>query len=286
MRKYYEFVTSSVAQRTELEHRFQNQDSEEKDRRRDMFHYLIQARDGETGAPAYSKNQLQGEAGLLIVAGTDTTAITISGFFFYITRYPRVYTKLAKEIRSTFDSIDEIHGGVTLSSCHYLRACIDEALRMCPSAPCELQRQVLPGGLKLQNSFLPEGVRVGTSAWSFNYNEQCFTDPYVYRPERWIIDEDSGISAEDVSRAQSCSYPFTSGPGNCVGKNLALLEIMITVSRTLFQMDVRAAPGDTLGEGSSELGWGRRLKHQFQVRDAYVSLRDGPMVQFRRRATT
>ena len=276
-------MTSSVEQRIDLENNYGRKSFEEKEQRRDMFHYLIQARDIKTGEPAYSKIQLQGEAGLLIIAGSDTTAITITGFFFYITRYPRVYRKLVSEIRSTFKSIDEIRGGLTISSCQYLRACIDETLRMCPPGPCQLPRQVLPGGLKVQSLFLPERVLLGTSAWSFNYNEQCFADPYVYRPERWIVDEDSGVSVEDVVRAQSCFYAFSTGVGNCVGKILALLELMITVSRTLFQMDVRAVPNDTLGEGSPDLGWGRRHKHQFQVRDAYVSLRNGAMVQFRRR---
>lgn len=282
--QFYEFVDDSVAQRTKMEHDLQNQEFEKKEMRKDMFHYLFQAKDPNTGGPAYEQHELEAEAGLLIIAGSDTTAITICGLFFYITRNSQVYNKLTNEIRSAFQSIDEIRGGPTLLACQYLRACIDESLRMCPAGPSELQREVLRGGLEVEGDFIPEGVLIGTSGWSLQHNEEYFKDAYSYCPERWIADDKTGVTAEDVARARSCWYPFSAGPGSCVGKNLALLELMIIVARTLYQMDVRMPPGNTLGEGAPQLGWGRRNRNQFQLKDAYVTLRDGPMVQFKKRA--
>jgi hypothetical protein len=32
-----------------------------------------------------------------------------------------------------------------------------------------------------------------------------------------------------------------------------------------------------------EFGWGRRNKNKFDVKDAYISIRDGPRVQLRKR---
>ena len=284
VRQFYEFVEGSVAERSKLEQELQNQESEEREVRKDMFHYLFQAKDPNTGAPAYTHPELETEAGLLIIAGSDTTAVTICGVFFYITRNPWVYSKLTNEIRSTFKSIDEIQGGSTLSSCRYLRACIDETLRISPAGTSELQREVLPGGQKVDGENIPEGVLIGTSAWSLHHNEEYFLDAYLYRPERWIADDKTGVTAEDVAHARSCWYPFSAGPSNCVGKNLAILELMIAIARTLYQMDIRLPPGNTLGEGAPHLGWGRRNRNMFQLKDAYVTLRDGPMVQFKKRA--
>lgn len=284
IRLFYDFVQKRVAERSNLEQELQSPSSEKKEMRKDMFYYLFRAKDPNTGAPAYKKHELEAEGSLLIMAGSDTTAITICGLFFYITRNSRVYSKLANEIRSTFKSVDEIRGGTGLSSCQYLRACIDETLRMCPIATSELQREVLPGGLKVNGEIIPEGVQIGTSTWSLHHNEDCFIDAYLYRPERWIADNQTGVTVENVAQARSCWYPFSAGPGNCVGKNLAMLELMITVARTLYQMDVRMPPGSTLGEGAPHLGWGRRSRNNFQLRDAYVSLRDGPTVQFKKRA--
>ena len=40
-------------------------------------------------------------------------------------------------------------------------------------------------------------------------------------------------------------------------------------------MDVRLAPGSTLGEGAPGLEWRRRDKNQFQLLDAFVAVRQG-----------
>lgn len=48
-------------------------------------------------------------------------------------------------------------------------------------------------------------------------------------------------------------------------------------------MDVRLAPGFTLGEGAPELGWERRDKNQFQLDDTFVAIRHEPRLQFRKR---
>jgi cytochrome P450 len=154
---------------------------------------------------------------------------------------------------------------------------------MCPTGGAELDRVILPGGQEIEGTFLPEEVHVGCAAWGYLRNEEYFHDPNVYRPERWIVDEKAGVTAEDVARAQPCFFPFSSGPRNCVGKNLAMLEIMVTIARTLYRVDLRALPGDTLGEGSPELSWGRRNRYMFQLTDAWIGLRNGPMVQFKKR---
>ena len=153
---------------------------------------------------------------------------------------------------------------------------------MSPAGAGEFIREVQPGGLEVDGEFFPEGVQLGSSNWSLNYNEEIFLDALVYRPERWIVDEKTAVTAEQVARAHSSFHPFSAGPDSCIGKNLALMELMITIGKTLYRMDVRALPGDMLGGGAPELGWGRRNRNQYQLRDAYISLRDGPMVQFRK----
>ena len=282
IRFYYDFIGHCVTERSKQEEDLQRP-GQGKDIRKDMFYYLYHAKDPESGQPAYSKDELVAEASLLTIAGSDTTSITLCGFFFYITHYPHVYSKLVQHIRNTFASVDEIVEGHKLSSCHYLRACLDEALRLTPSSPSEFARTILPGGQEIDGEIYPEGVSVGTPSWAYGRNDEVYGDASIYRPERWVVDEANGITAESVAQIKSGFHPFAAGPGNCVGQNLAILEMMLVTARTLYRMDVRLAPGSTLGEGTSELGWGRRDKNQFQVEDGYVSIRHGPMVQFRQR---
>jgi cytochrome P450 len=115
------------------------------------------------------------------------------------------------------------------------------------------------------------------------HNESCFDGAYVFRPERWIADRAHGVTEADVARAWSEFNPFSAGPWNCVGQKLALMELQIAIARTMWALDVRLAPGDRTGAGRRDGWWGMRDTEHFQVRDAYVTLRDGPVVQFRKR---
>ena len=216
----------------------------------------------------------------MLITGLGTTATTLSALFFYITRNKTAYEKLVNEVRGSFDSVEEIQSSSTLSSCHYLRACLDETLRMTPASPGELLRTILPGGFEIDGHFLPEGISIGTSSWSLFHNDDVFPDPWVYRPERWIVDEAKGISAEDVSRAQSDFFPFSIGPVSCVRQRLARSILLITVAKVVWRIDAVAPLSSYLGEGADNLGWGRRDKNVFQVKDGTFALREGPMVQF------
>lgn len=282
VQKFYEFVEDSVTKRLQLQE--DQKKHPEKIQRHDMFHFLCEARDPnetESKSSPYTEQDLRSEANLLIVAGSDTTATSLCSFFFYLTRNARSYEKVVREIRATFETPEEIVGGSKLMSCRYLRACIDESMRMTPVGPSELPREVRPGGLVVDGEYIPAGVVVGTVPWVTVRNEEVYRDPAVFRPERWIPGE--GVAEEEVTFIKTNFHPFSQGPSNCVGKNMAMLEMMVTLGRTLHRFDVRKAPDSRLGEGAPELGWGRRDRHQFQVKDAFISVRNGPVVQFRRR---
>lgn len=254
--------------------------------RADMLHFLSTAKDPETNQPAWSRDDLLAESHLLILAGSDTTAVTMCGLFFFLTHNPRIYDKLANEVRTTFKSLDEIQYGPQLQSCTYLRAVIHETLRMAPAGPSELPRVVQKGGMTIDGFFYPEGTVVGTPQWALYRNEQLFgSDAYTFRPERWIpsTHPDTLNSEEDIQRLKRGFYPFSKGPGNCVGQNIALLQLSLLMARTLWQADFRFAPGQSVGEGKPELGWGRTDPMQYQMDDIFIGLREGPIVQFRAR---
>ncbi|OBT70493.1 hypothetical protein VE03_00294 [Pseudogymnoascus sp. 23342-1-I1] len=278
------FVDGCVLKRREEEESLKRSDADEGQGRKDMFHYLFKTTD-DAGNPAYSVDELNAEAILLIAAGSDTTSVTMTGFWFYLTRNPRVYVKLVEEIRTTFKSADDIQTGPALISCKYLQACVNETLRVSPAIPSELAREVLPGGLDIAGHLIPEGTHVGVAAWAIMHHEECYGDPWVYRPERWIPDSVTGVTTEDVARARSCFNPFTIGQGSCLGQKLAMEELLITTAKLLHRMDVRLAPGDNLGAGAPELGWGMRSKDHITMKDAFIALENGPMLQFRQRTT-
>ncbi|KAH8672591.1 benzoate 4-monooxygenase cytochrome-like protein P450 [Tricladium varicosporioides] len=282
VRRMFKFIDENLAERIELEKRISKVESGSNEARKDIFHYVSHAKDPQTGTP-YSKDELFAECGLYIVAGSGTSAVVLSAFFFYVTRNAEVQRKLLQEICRTFASVDEIRGGAKLFSCKYLRACIDEIIRISPPGSSELPRVVLPGGIEVDGNFFPEGTNIGVTPSSLSLKESTYGDPLRFRPERWIVDEQNGVTAADVSRIQSAFMPFSLGPTNCAGQKLAITELMIMIARIMYQLEVRAVPGDTLGEAGPGMGFEGVRKDFYEFRDAYMTQRDGPMVQFRRR---
>ncbi|KAL4882545.1 benzoate 4-monooxygenase cytochrome P450 [Aspergillus karnatakaensis] len=279
VRFLYEFVEESLSRRLQSEKARSLHDQGEI--RKDMLHYLLNAIDPDTGRRGFTEEALQAEALTLTIAGSDTTSVILAGFFFYIVRTPSAYMRLVDEIRLTFTSLRGIRGGSRLMSCQYLRACVEETMRITPAGPSELPRTVLPGGIMIDGDFIPEGTTIGVAHWSFYRNAQYFRDPDRYQPERWIVD--GGVTEEDVAKARSSCLPFTAGTTSCAGKNFALLELYLVIAKTLWQYDARLLPGDSTGGGSQSKGWGRSDASTFQVTDSYISVRDGPMVQFKKR---
>lgn len=250
--------------------------------RDDMLSFLINVKNEETGQPAYDPLELCEEANMLTAAGADTTSAVIAALFFYLIHNSQVTEKLVTEIRTTFDSADDIKTGKQLQSCKYLWASIDEALRMNPHGGSESRRQVLPGGQRIKDDIVPPGYIIGGDVFSIHHNPEIFPSPFQFRPERWI--EGEGVTAEDIKAREAAIFAFSYGVRSCPGKSLARMELAITMARLLFRYDFRGLPGDTEGQGCEELGWGRREKTQFQVWDYMVAYRNGPMVQFRNRA--
>lgn len=274
------FITTSVARGIAREEDRTHTSSSSP--RHDMFHFLYAARDTDTGLPAFRGDTLAAECGMLLVAGSDFTSVTLCGAFFYLSHYPRVLARLLSELEHTFPSAEAIVPGPELSSCIYLRATVDEAMRMVPAGPSELPRQVLPGGTVIAGERFPADTIVGTAAWCDGFNDDVYGDAAVFRPERWIVDEDN--VAEEVARIRANFHPFSIGPFNCAGMKFAMQEVMLVVAKTVWRFEMRLAAGWEGGEGRRHRRRvGEREMPVFQVGDAYVTVKEGPVVQFRKR---
>lgn len=224
--------------------------------------------------------------------------------FFYLVRNEAALRTVTAEVRSKFSHVEDIVQGAALSSCTYLRACIDEAMRMSPSVGGIVPREVLPGGITIDGHTIPEGTVVGVPHYAIHHNPAYFPRPFEYVPERWItgarnplkrsgivatLSKDGEASAaeettkDDVARSQSAFCPFSIGPRGCIGKGLAYVEMTTTLARTIFLYDMRRAVGVVdPGEGGPELEWGRHRKEEFQLYDTFTSAKKGPVVEFRR----
>jgi cytochrome P450 len=249
--------------------------------RKDFFYYLLNARDPETGQ-GFTAPELWGESNLLIIAGSDTTSTALASSFFYLVHNPQTLAKLTKEIREKFQVVEEIHSGSELNSCHYLRAVVDESMRLSPPVGGILPREVLSGGLTIDNHFIRAGVVVGTPHYTLHHHPSYYPSPFTFNPDRWIVDSSPEVTKDTVALAQSAFCPFSVGPRGCIGKGLAYAELMTSLARTVWLYDMRLEEVG-LGEGSATLEEGRRRKGEYQLKDCFTSMKEGPMVRFRAR---
>ncbi|CAG8980246.1 hypothetical protein HYALB_00009828 [Hymenoscyphus albidus] len=130
--KYFALVERLITSRT----------AEANDAKHDLYSFVADSL-GVEGAEGIRKSELWAEANIFLAAAGDTTRTALSATFFYLSRNPVSYQRLAAEIRSTFTSGDEICGA-KLASCTYLRACIDEALRLASPVSGILWRDFSP----------------------------------------------------------------------------------------------------------------------------------------------
>lgn len=91
------------------------------------------------------------------IAGSETTATTLSCATYYLLRNPEIYDELRKEIRSTFSSYEDIDSA-SASKLKLVNGICLEAMRMYPPLPFALPRVVPRGGDSVHGHMLPEGV--------------------------------------------------------------------------------------------------------------------------------
>lgn len=279
--KWEGFVGKCLSDRQRVEDEIKNNEKPKSEIRKDFFYYLVDAKDPETGK-GYDQAELYNECELLIIAGSDTTSIVMSAMIFYLSRNPAIQTRLAEEISSTFASIDDIKTSPKLQGCQYLKAFIQEACRMTPPVLAEPARHVREGGTIVEGHFFPEGTQLSTGLYCLSYNEEVYPEPFKFQPERWILGE--GATVESLALAESGFCAFITGSRGCIGKNLAWLEMMLVMAKLVWNFELRQDVNDQTGAGQVDGPIGRREVEQFQLKDAYVGIRDGPMVQFKKRA--
>ncbi|MCJ1385613.1 hypothetical protein MMC17_008736 [Xylographa soralifera] len=249
---------------------------------KDVFSFLLNSQDPETDC-AFTLPELVSEAGLLITAGSETTAAGIASTLFYLLHNPTDLEQAQMEVRTRFQRFSDIHSGPALSSLTYLRACVDESLRLAPGVPSILPREVLPGGILIDGVYIPPGIDVGVPHYAIHHNERYYPDSFAFQPARWIAGSVPGVTVESVAHAQAAFCAFSIGPRSCVGKAMAYKELMLVLASVLFLYDMRLSDGETVGEGHPSLGKARCRRSEFQMLDRFVAKVDGPLVEFKLR---
>ncbi|KAE8379265.1 cytochrome P450 [Aspergillus bertholletiae] len=196
------------------------------DGRNDLVANLLKPDSGVTD-PEY-KSTVQ----TLIVAGSETTASLLCGVTFYLLSNPQKLEKAVNEVRSEFDSADKI-SFVSVNKLHYLLACLNEALRVYPPVPDGLPRNTASNVEVINGRPVPPNTTVRMTHWATYRSPQNFMRPDEYIPERWLGDA-PGFENDHKNALQ----PFHVGPRNCIGRNLAYMEMRLLLALILWNFDL------------------------------------------------
>ena len=107
-----------------------------------------------------SREQVESEVVLQILAGSDTTATAVRSVFLHVLSSPTVYQKLMKEIDNTNIAGDMVSDSEARTM-SYLQACIKEGLRISPPVSGLFSHAVPAGGDTIDGHYVPAGTRIG-----------------------------------------------------------------------------------------------------------------------------
>ncbi|PVH93502.1 cytochrome P450 [Periconia macrospinosa] len=247
--------------------------------RDDFFAYMMDSKNPITGKDTSMKEFLE-EALFFFPAGGDTISGALCALFFYLSRNPKCYRKVTEEIRTTFETEADVCSGSKLSSCKYLRACLDESLRLASPVAGTLWRE-LPSTdnapFIVDGHVIPKGTLVGVNTYSIHHNPDYYPDPFTFKPERWFSDKQGDMYTAFI--------PFSTGSRSCAGKAMAYMEASIALSRILMKYEFESADGTkrNVGGGSGRSGERRGRREEYQIYDHFSSSHFGPNLRLRLR---
>ena len=103
--------------------------------------------------------------------------------------------------------------------------------------------RLLEQDLVLDSFRVPKGTVVGMQNYVHHRDPILFPEPKQFKPERWL-----GVCSKEMGDALT---PFSLGSRNCIGQNLAKLEMIFATSK-IFR-SLKLTLDDTMTEEDMEM---------------------------------
>ncbi|KAI0637564.1 cytochrome P450 [Trametes polyzona] len=197
---------------------------------------LIKAEDTESSL-RMSQEEIMAQMKVLILAGYETTSISLTWALIELCRHPEKQVRLREELKEQFPTSDPTWEQLTNGSgLHYLDAVVHEILRLHP--PLALTQRMaakddvvpLSEPLRLPNGELTDHVAIAAGQYvtvpitAINVSTSFWgPDARDFRPERWLDEAGLPKKAQEVQGHRHL-LTFVDGPRMCLGRGFALAE--------------------------------------------------------------
>ena len=185
---------------------------------RNVFDTVVAS--SEKDEPTLTEQEAVIEAGNLILAGTDTTANTLTYMIYSVLADPSLQQSLVKELATVEEPLTD----AKLETLPLLNAVMEETLRLYCAAPASEPRIVPAGGSTFSYFHFPAGTTVSVQPWSLHRRAELFPNPEVFDVGRWL----DPARANDAAR--NAMMPWGGGSRICLGMHLARMELRLATA--------------------------------------------------------
>lgn len=196
----------------------------------DLLSMLLAARDDD--GSRMTDKQLRDESITLFLAGHETTANALSWTWWLLAQNPEAGNKLHAELDSllggrapTLDDVPKLK---------YTEQVLTESLRLYP--PAWGTARIAMEDHEIGGYHIPKGAGVSLTQWTMHRDPRWFTDPEIFRPERW----EDGLAKRLPRFAY---FPFGGGPRQCIGNTFALMEATLVLATIAQKFRFRLVAG-------------------------------------------
>ncbi|QGX95574.1 cytochrome P450 [Haloplanus rallus] len=162
--------------------------------------------------------QLRDEVVTMLLAGHDTTALTLTYAFYLLSEHPDAEQRVHAELD------DVLNGPPTFADAReltYLDRVLQETMRLYPPVYVMFREPVVD--VKLGGYRIPEGAAIMLPQWAVHRSPRWWTEPERFDPDRWTRER-------RADRPRFAHFPFGGGPRHCIGKHFSLLEAKIILA--------------------------------------------------------
>lgn len=180
--------------------------------------------------------EILAEISIMMNAGSTTTAIAMANVMYQLLINPDCMKRLREELDTVLDEDDVIAPYEKVKYLPYLRACLDESLRLFPPTSHGLPRMTPSEGANILGDYIPGGVTVAISAYVVHRDPSVFPEPERYIPERWLGEAGKELGPYFVS--------FSAGARGCIGRNISYLEQTVALATMVHRYEIELARPD------------------------------------------
>jgi cytochrome P450 len=182
---------------------------------KDLLDLLMKAQDSESGNKKLTRDEIWDQILSFLIAGHETTALTMSWFFYLLAQNLEVQEKISAECKK---NNFQFENSLSLSQYPYLMAAINETMRLYPSGwilARSAVEEATVGGYRVK-----KGSTIAVSPLITQRDPRWWSRPDEFIPERFL--EGHALFHQAPKNA---FIPFSIGKRNCIGSRFALLEI-------------------------------------------------------------